>query len=919
MLSMLLAASLSSPQSSPEAGPLAKPTLKVSDYQKWESLGAGVISNDGKWYASRLATIGGNASVNLRSVDGPERWQVKEGGLAGFSDDSSHFASTVGFSRAESQSAQEARRTLEPRLSLRRLSDGSETIYERVSRWEFLRGGRYLAVSLMGPVSPPGQPPVSAAGDFQLIDLQTRRTISLASVSTFSLHRSGLVALQVLSPAGAKGLQVLNPATGSLRTLAWGKADLRSVVWARRAPALAWLESVKDNQKDGDNHRVKIATKLDGEEDSRTVEPQDVEGWKEDWRVSETGGLQISPDGGRLMFGLKPWESKKGPAPRPSTLPNVEIWHSQDSDVVPLQKSMAGMEQGRTSRAVWSLDSGKGRIVLDPGLDIVRVGENLDRIWASDLKKHDSAVKVNGIEFGDLWTVNTLTGERTLVLEKRPANVGFLGLGAVSASPTGRYALYFEGKHWMLFDAQTGRRSNLTQNVKDSFVDDEDDRTLPEPTPWSGAQWGVRDQYGYISDEFDIYRISLPSGTLTKLTNGRPQNIRCGLLDLDTEEDGLDATQDLFVSLNNLETMASGVAKVEKPGEVKPLFYEDKAIRFVRRSRDTDRVLFRRSSFGDSPDDFVTNLAFSAAKPMTRTNSQQKEFAWGKSELVGFKTKHAGEQKAILHYPANYRPGRFYPLVVYIYERLSQGLHDYEMPNLEGPYALQHYIQNGYFVLQPDIAYRGRNPGLSAVDCVESAVRAVLAKKIGVDGARLGLMGHSWGGYQTVFIATQSKLFAAYSAGAPLTELVSMYSSFYFNWGQTNQVIFESSQGRFDVPFWQDLKSYIDNSPLYHAQNIKAPMLVQAGTSDGAVDWTQSQFLYNTLRRMGKDMVMLVYPGENHNLATPANARDYARRQAHFFDVHLKRAKSEDWLAKGVPFVNIDQERARAAKTAEPR
>jgi hypothetical protein len=87
--------------------------------------------------------------------------------------------------------------------------------------------------------------------------------------------------------------------------------------------------------------------------------------------------------------------------------------------------------------------------------------------------------------------------------------------------------------------------------------------------------------------------------------------------------------------------------------------------------------------------------------------------------------------------------------------------------------------------------------------------------------------------------------------------------------------------------------------------------MVQAGTADGAVDWTQSQFLYNTLRRMGKDLTMLVYPGENHNVASLANRRDYARRLEHFFDVHLKGVKPEPWLEKGLPISEVGPERTR--------
>jgi dipeptidyl aminopeptidase/acylaminoacyl peptidase len=76
---------------------------------------------------------------------------------------------------------------------------------------------------------------------------------------------------------------------------------------------------------------------------------------------------------------------------------------------------------------------------------------------------------------------------------------------------------------------------------------------------------------------------------------------------------------------------------------------------------------------------------------------------------------------------------------------------------------------------------------------------------------------------------------------------------------------------------------------------------VAFGDEDGAVDWHQGQELYATMRRMGKNMILLVYPGENHGLARRPNQIDYARRVRHFFDVYLKGVKAEPWVTEGVP------------------
>ena len=85
-------------------------------------------------------------------------------------------------------------------------------------------------------------------------------------------------------------------------------------------------------------------------------------------------------------------------------------------------------------------------------------------------------------------------------------------------------------------------------------------------------------------------------------------------------------------------------------------------------------------------------------------------------------------------------------------------------------------------MIEPDIEYKINDPGISSTACVLSALKAAEATGV-VDPARVGMQGHSWGGYQTAFAVTQTNAFKAAIAGAPLTDMVSMYSSIYWNTG----------------------------------------------------------------------------------------------------------------------------------------
>jgi dipeptidyl aminopeptidase/acylaminoacyl peptidase len=209
-------------------------------------------------------------------------------------------------------------------------------------------------------------------------------------------------------------------------------------------------------------------------------------------------------------------------------------------------------------------------------------------------------------------------------------------------------------------------------------------------------------------------------------------------------------------------------------------------------------------------------------------------------------------------------------------------------------------------VLDPDIVYRVNDPGMSAVWCVVPAVKAAIAQGF-VDPKKVGLWGHSWGGYQTAFLVTQTNIFSAAIAGAPLTNMVSMYGSIYWNTGSTDASIFEASQGRFKGSPLQNMEAYVRNSPVYFADKVQTPLIILQNDKDGAVDFNQGVTYYNTLVNQKKDVIFLEYVGENHGLARPTNQKDYASRMREFFDYHLNGAPEADWIKNGVPRLKMDE------------
>jgi dipeptidyl aminopeptidase/acylaminoacyl peptidase len=428
-----------------------------------------------------------------------------------------------------------------------------------------------------------------------------------------------------------------------------------------------------------------------------------------------------------------------------------------------------------------------------------------------------------------------------------------------------------------------------------------------------------------ISDGFDVWKVPTNGGTATNLTvDGKSKGIKYQrLYAFDSPAagggggrggrggggaaSGVDLTKPMYFGTYGERTKKEGISKVDpsRPG-AQPLVFDDARYAF-QKAKDADVYVYTKQTAIDYPNYFVANADFKGGRQLTDANPQQKEFAWTSGvKLINYTSAKGDKLQGALYLPANYEPGKKYPLLVTIYEKRSNLANSYVTPNETSTPNRSIYTSRGYAVLDPDIVYKINDPGMSAVWCVIPAVKAAIASGI-VDSANVGIWGHSWGGYQTAFLVTQTNMFKSAIAGAPLTDMVSMYSSVYWNTGGSNQAIFESSQGRFKGNFADNYEAYIRNSPVFHAKNVKTPLVILHNDKDGAVDFNQGITYFNTLRQMDKNVILLEYVGENHGLARPINQKDYAMRQKDWFDHYLKGAPAPEWMTKGIPRIKMDE------------
>lgn len=928
-----------------------KPTLTYDDYGQWERLGSSVLSPDGRWVAAQISRENDEDELRIQPVQDPDSAVVVAfGSEPSFSSDGRWVAFRVGMSEKAREALQRQNKPVRNSVGLLNLETGERTDVEAVADFAFSGDGRHLG--LRG--YPPGGDREAEGVDLIVHDLASGNRTTFGNVSEFAWADEGaLLAFVVDAETRAgNGVQLYAPGSGRLRALDSSSSRYAKLLWREDATDLAVLRQV-DREGEAEEawadtaHVALVWSGLGGSSAGTAprVLSDATQGFPEGFRIPAFGDLEWDERGRTLFVGLdereaacvSPAEESEGEGadpgetgpedessevegedegegeeddedpcadPDPDDLPTVEIWHAEDADIIPTQKVRNGMILRENDLAAWHLNADRVVRLEDDLTEEVRVSEGYRYAVGFDETPYETEAMF-GPAYRDVYRVDLETGEKTRILERMES---FFQLPPVSAG--GRYVLFLEDDDIWTVEVATGARANLTGDLSTSFVDLEDDHTVPQKPPHGAGGWLPGDEAVLLYDELDLWRVKPDGSDATRLTDGADGNVRHRRVRLDPDEQFVDPGQAQYFSLYDDWAEMWGYGRADRLGrEVRPAVWEEARVYGLEKAEDSQVYAYRMETFEASPALYVGGPDLSEAVAVVETNPFQDEYAWGRAELVEFVNTYGDTLQGSLYYPANYEAGRQYPMIVYIYEIRSDQVRAYQYPSETNYYNLQTWVQDGYFVFQPDIVYRDRDPGIGAMATLEPAVQAVVDMGM-VDPGAVGLVGHSWGGYQTTFAVTQTDIFAGAVAGAPLTNLFSMYLSVYWNSGGTDARIFEISQGRMEVPFWEDEEAYRRNSPVFHIENMNTPFLMAQGTEDGAVDFNQGVEFYNAARRAGKEFVFLVYNGENHGLRNEANQKDYHHRINEWFGHFLKGEPAPEWITDGLPY----EEQQKAAK-----
>lgn len=913
------------------AGPITsfsqnKPTATVEEYQQWQNLSStSWLSEDGRWLAYRIVLVNENDTLYIRGAQSDKTYKYAFSNNLQFSTDNQWAAFSKGYSPKEKEKMEKKKERVENRMILLNLQTGEEETYESINGFQFSEDARHLVMSTY----PPKDSKLKGR-DLIVHNLQTRTSRNIGNVSEWALNDKGNLLAYIIDAEKNRGngVELFNLEQYQIRFLASDTTTFRKLNWEKEQSALTFLQAFYDTAFTEANHRVYAYPNLESTLDKKVLDPGKREDFPSGLYIRETYTPRWAEDLTRIFVGVDEWtaketeeektdqeEGEEDPKEKATKngveeekVPDMEIWHWKDADIMPRQRKTYDRDKNFTYLSAWNLEKDQFIQIEDKNIKDAAIIGSGNAIILADETPYEPQFR---LEHADIYVFNPTTAERKLAIKKFPRN-NFYG-----GSPDGRYLLYFIDNQWHTFDIQTGKYTNLTQGLEIPFWNTRYDGPREILPPFGQGGWTKGDQEVLLYDEFDIWAFKPDGSGYRMLTNGKKDNMRYRMQRIDFEERYIDPEKPMFFSVFGDLTKESGYVRVNADWTVEDKMVLDSRVSSLKKAKKADVFTYVVQSYTDSPDIFVTDGKLEAAKQLSATNPQQADYAWGKTELIEYKNADGKKLQGLLHYPANYERGKQYPMITYIYERRSDSKNYYVTPTNRRAYNFTHYIQNGYFVFQPDIVYKTNHPGESAVDCVVPAVEKVLKTGM-IDKTKVGLMGHSWGGYQTAFLITQTDLFAAAVAGAPLTNMISMYNSIYWNSGTPDQQIFETSQGRLREPYWNLMEEYVANSPVFQAQKIKTPLLMTFGDQDGAVDYHQGIEMYITMRRLSKPLIMLLYAGENHGLAKKENQIDYFNKVTEFFDHHLKGQEPQEWITEGQSYLKKKEKEQAAKKSIKP-
>lgn len=921
-----------------------KKPLDHSVYDGWQNIAERILSDNGSFVAFTVTPQEGDGHLYIKKKDGTTVAEIARGYNANITDNSQFLICRIKAPYKDTRDARIKKKRPDemPKDSLAIVNLNNGNIQKMASVKSFKIADENAAhVAILfekkpAPAAPrqaqgdstakPATPapaaknnaePVEEGTDLLLMNLTSGDTMVFPLVSEYFFNKKGNVLLMEttkkandnkVKPAVVK----LNLNNRSPRVVLTGFNDAKSYRMDEAGMQLAFIAESDSSAKSLQKF-YKLFYHKEGADSAVAIADRNTTGMPANYTISENAqAVGFSKSGNRLFFGTAPVLPVKDTLTPEFERVSVDVWHYNDDYLQPVQLKNLQQELNKAYLARYDFDKKTVVQIGTPAFrSVIQTQEGDGAVFygMADEGKRIATQWLGG-SYMDIYAIDPMSGTKKMIQKNIKGNA--------YASSTGKYLVMYNdiARKYSVYSAESQQVAALGADIKLPLYDVEND-VPDEPNPYGVAGWLEDDQALLVYDQFDIWQVD-PAGkkASVNITNGlgRKNQLVFRNINLNREERFIKKDQQLLLNVFNRKnkgsglkayTLGTGFTITDIAAATLPL-----RISAVAKAKNAELISFGTETFERSTNIAVAALNANtlmkdvqAATVLHQPNPQQAQYNWGTAELFTWKAYTGKMAEGIIYKPEDFDSKKKYPMIAYFYERSSDGLYGYSAPaptpsRLNIPF----FVSRGYIVFVPDIWYKTGYPGQGAYDYIVSGTRAVVAKGY-VDSTKLGLQGQSWGGYQIAHVITRTPLYAAAWAGAPVANMTSAYGGIRWGTGLNRQFQYEKTQSRIGASLWEKPNLYIENSPLFHFPKVKTPVVVMANDADGAVPWYQGIEMFTALRRLGKQVWMLNYNNEDHNLVERKNRKDIQIREQQFFDYLLKGEKPAKWIAEGVPAV----------------
>lgn len=914
-----------------------KRALSPDDLEDWKTLGEARISNNGEWVSYSVKPHLGDGILYVKNPDTGIQKKFDRGYKAKFSAESNYvvFIIKPSLDSLRKLRLDEVAKSKWPKDTLaiyvfdtdtlmkfsgvkshKIASEGSDLIaflYEKPKKEKALPRNKKKKKKKQKKGEEPKtkkKPIKRKTSDLVVLDPLTGKENVIKNVQEYSISRYGNSLAYVRAfgdTIDSVGVYWQSNMTQRIDTSFFGLGTAKKPVFNEEGSEMVWILSA-----DTGDAKAYAMYSTRGNKGTRIIVDTNDRFLPKGHTVSENGNIYFSKDGDKIFFGTaeRPIEEPKDsiPANEKSTL---DVWSWTDLRVQPMQLVQKKRDEKKTFLAVFNKDSQKVVPLANENTGYINLLKNGDGNFAvlTESKKYDISSSWSYPFLSDYYRINLKTGARELIAEALGYNT--------SISPSGRYFLYFEGEEatWYCKDMETKKTMDISNWLTNNgqILANLESEIPAKPFAFGVLGWVENEDWVLINTKFDVWMVD-PLGVKlpTSLTKGKAdsEKWKVRVRTFDKEENYVDMDSILMLSIQNTVSNEAGLfLRNGKSDGLSELTFGKQSIYQITRAKDVSRFIYRPASFSQYPDIVYTasegentlKAQFEEAKKISDALPEQREVLWGSVIKHFWKDENGLDQKGLLYYPENFDSTRQYPVMIYFYEKYFSSEYGYKSfrPS-HSTVAIPLYTSNDYIVLVPDIHYGTGHPGKDGLRAVVSGANS-LKELPYINGEKMAIQGQSWGGYQVAYIVTQTNMFAAAMAGAPVSNMTSAYGGIRWGSGMSRAFQYEKTQSRIGQNLWDGFDLYIENSPLFHLPKVSTPLLIMHNDKDGAVPYYQGIEMFMGMRRLQKPAWLLVYNNEQHNLRKMPNRLDLSRRMFQFFNYYLKDGSMPKWMSQGVP------------------